>query len=77
MECPDKSIIPPSLQYRDNGFMYFPDQALIPFIKAVDDKVKEVANKKGVQEHGRNIVQVTTDKVRADTSFKTKFKEFC
>ena len=43
-----QSIIPPSLQYRDNGFMYFPDEALIPFIKAVDNKVKEVANKKGV-----------------------------
>lgn len=76
MECPDKSIIPASLQYRDKGFMYFPDQALIPFIKAVDDKVKEVANKKGVQEHGENIVQVTTDKVRADTSFRTTFENF-
>ena len=28
MECLDKSIIPPSLQYRDNGFIYFPDEAL-------------------------------------------------
>ena len=74
MECPDKSVIPASLQYRDKGFMYFPDQVLIPFIKAVDDKVKEVANKKGVQEHGENIVQVTTDKVRADASFKTTFE---
>ena len=77
MECPDKSIIPASLQYRDKGFMYFADQALIPFIKAVDDKVKEVASKKGVQERGENnIVQVTTDKVRADTSFKTTFENF-
>ena len=76
MECSNKSIIPPSLQYRDNGFMYFPDEALIPFIEAVDDKVKEVANKKGVQEHGGNIVQVTTDRVTADTSFKTKFEQF-
>ena len=76
MECPDKSIIPASLQYRDKGFMYFPDQALILFIKAVDDKVKEIANKKRVQEHGENIVQVTTDKVRADTSFKTTFENF-
>lgn len=56
--------------------MYFPDQALIPFIKAVDDKVKQFANKKVIQEHGENIVQVTTDKVRTDTSFKPKFEEF-
>ena len=76
MKCLDKSIIPPSLQYRDNGFMYFPDEALIPFIKAVDDKVKQVANNKGVQEYERNLVQVTTDTVRADASFKTKFEEF-
>ena len=60
VECSNKSIIPPSLQYRDNGFMYCPDEALIPFIKVVDDKVK-VINKKGVQEHGGNIVQVTIE----------------
>jgi hypothetical protein len=47
MECPDKSIIPASLQYRDKGFMYFPDQALIPFIKAVDDK-----GQRGCQQEG-------------------------
>ena len=39
MECKDKSVIPASLQYRDRGFMYFPDQSFIPFIKAVDSKV--------------------------------------
>ena len=41
--------------------MYFPNEDLIPFIKAVDNKVKEVANKKGVQEHGGKIVQVTSE----------------
>ena len=56
--------------------MYCLDQTLIPIIKAVDDKVKEVANKKGVQGHGENLVKVTTDKVGADRSFKTKFEEF-
>ena len=56
--------------------MFCLDQTLIPIIKAVDDKVKEVANKKGVQGHGENLVQVTTDKVRADRSFKTMFEEF-
>ena len=75
MECSDKSIIPPSLQYRDNGFMYFSDEYFIPYIKSVDDKVKQVANNQGVQEHGRNIVQVTTDKVQANSSFRTKFEE--
>ena len=75
MECSDKSIFPPSLQYRDNGFMYFPDEFSIPFIKSVDDKVKQVANNQRVQEHGRNIVQVATDKVQADSSFRTKFEE--
>ena len=24
MQCIDKSVVPPSLQYRDRGFMYFP-----------------------------------------------------
>ena len=76
MQCSNKNNIPPSLQYRDNGFMYFPDEDLIPFIKAVDDKVKRFANNKGVQEHAGNIVQVTTDNVKADMSLKRKFEEF-
>jgi hypothetical protein len=38
MECKDKSVIPASLQYRDRGCMYFPDQS---FIKAVDNKVRQ------------------------------------
>ena len=76
MECSNKSTIPTSLQYRDKGFMYFPDKALIPFIKAVDDKIKQVANNEGVQKHGRNIVQVASEHVKTDTSFKLNFEKF-
>ena len=76
MQCDDKSVVPTSPQYRDGGFMYFPDQALIPFIKAVDNKIKKVANSKGIREHGRNIVDVATELARMDKSLKKLFEEF-
>lgn len=76
MQCDDKSVVPASLQYRDRGFMYFPDQALIPFIKAADNKIKKFANSDGIREHGRNIARVATEQARMDESLKKLFKEF-
>lgn len=49
LECKDKTSIPASLKYRDRGFMYFPDLMFIPFIKAVDNKVRTIANNDGIQ----------------------------
>jgi len=54
----DKSSIPEYLKYRDQGFMYFPHVSFIPFLKAVDDCVKEVVNSKGLEENGSDLVQV-------------------
>ena len=49
----NKSIIPPSLKYRDRGNMYFPSQNTIPFIKAADDLVRQIANNDGMKKHGK------------------------
>lgn len=38
----DKSTLPPALAYRDRGGMYFPDEAFIPFIRSLDDCVREI-----------------------------------
>ena len=54
----DKSTIPAYLQYRDKGFMYFPDIAFIPFFRAVDDCVKKVVNEKGLKENGDELIKV-------------------
>ena len=32
----DKSCIPGYLQYRDRGFLYFPDPVFIPYLREVD-----------------------------------------
>jgi len=56
--------------------MYFPDQALIPFIKAADNKIKKFANSDGIREHGRNIAGTATEQARMDKSLKKLFKEF-
>ena len=74
MECQDKSVIPSSLQYRHQGFMYFPDPALIPFVKAVDDKVRTVANDKGIVRHGKNTVAMASDIIKADKTLPQLFK---
>lgn len=67
MECKDKSAIPASLQYRDRGFMYFPDPSLIPFIKAVDNKVRTIAN---------NIIEIASKSIKEDVSFCEHFVRF-
>ena len=76
MECKDKSIIPSSLQYRDRGFMYFPDPSFIPFIKAVDDKVRSIANSDNnvIKNHGSNIIAVASEIVKADSSLPKLFE---
>lgn len=56
--------------------MYFPDQALLPFIKAVDDKVKQEANSKGVREHTASIVKVVSEHVKSDSTLKDKFERY-
>ena len=74
MECKDKSIIPSSLKYRDRGFMYFPDPSFIPFIKAVDDKVRSIANSDNIKNHGSNIIAVASEIVKADSSLPKLFE---
>ena len=73
MECHNKTVIPPSLQYRDRGFMYFPDPAFITFIKAVDNKVRTIVNDGGIKQHGKNIIAIASDKIRADKTFPGLF----
>ena len=75
MECKDKSVIPASLQYCDRGFMYFPDQSFIPFIKAVDSKVRSIANSDGIKKHGKNIIAVASEGVKQDRSLLEQFKK--
>ena len=60
MQCSDKSTIPASLKYRDRGHMYFPSQNVLPFIKAVDELVRQIANKDGMKKHGKMIIEVAS-----------------
>ena len=57
----DKSHVPALLQYRDRGYMYFPDCPFIPFIKSVDIRVKSVANEDGIKQHGKHIIEIATE----------------
>ncbi len=50
--------MPSYLHYRDRGHMYTPVPAFLPFFRSVDDCVKKVANERGFQENGDQLVKV-------------------
>jgi len=54
----DKSTIPAYLSYCDKGFLYFPDNNLLPFLHNFDDSLKEVVNDEGFCKYGDNLVKV-------------------
>ena len=56
----DKSDVPDYLQYQDRGFMYFPHKVFIPFLQKVDLNLKKVINSTSFNEHGDNLIKVST-----------------
>ena len=58
MKIKDKSSIPGYLQYRDKGYMYFPQSSLIPFFRNFDGVLKEVVNEVGFRKHGDDLIKV-------------------
>ena len=55
--------------------MYFPDRPFLPFIKAVDQTVKSIANEEGIKYHGKHIIEVATQKVRSDDKLRKSFTD--
>ena len=47
----DKTNLPHYLQYRDRGFMYFPDTSFVPFIQSVHEVVRGVVSIDSLEEH--------------------------
>lgn len=58
MKIKDKSSIPGYLQYRDKGYMYFPQSSLIPFFRNFDGVLTEVVNEVGFRKHGDDLIKV-------------------
>lgn len=53
----EKSSMPEYLKYRDRGYMYTPHPTfIIPFIRDVDNCVREVVNPTGFQEHAGDLI---------------------
>lgn len=55
----DKTNIPDYLNYRDRGYMYFPDQVFICFLRDLDSTVKEIVNADGLQKERDNLIKVS------------------
>lgn len=47
----DKTNLPHYLQYRNRGFMYFPDASFVPFIQSVHEVVRGVVSIGSLEEH--------------------------
>ena len=76
MRMTDKSDLPTSLAYRDKGGMYFPDKMLLPFVRSLDNCVRENANKEGFQRYGKNLVKVVSEQVSHNQLLLEQFKDF-
>ena len=59
MNSRSKVNVPSYLQYRDQGYMYFPDPVLIPFLRELDTAVKETVNLEGLHQEGDNLIKVS------------------
>ena len=54
----DKSSIPAYLKYRDRGYMYFPHNRFLPFLRNLDTLIKTVVNDEGFAKHGDELIKV-------------------
>ena len=73
MNTKDKGKVPSYSKYRDEGYMYFPREELVPFLQEVDANVKTVCNDKGFRKHGASFLLETTKFVYGETMLKEKF----
>ena len=58
INCKDKTNVTGYLRYRDQGFMYFPDEVFLPLLREVDSVVKSVVNFDGLKQEGDNLIKV-------------------
>ena len=75
----EKAHIPEYLQYRDEGYMYFPCTELLPFLKAVDIKTKEHTNNESFKELGADLLTTVTVVTQWKTAriYKHCLQELC
>ena len=70
----DKSHIPEELKYRDRGFMYFPSQEFLSFLRGVDNCVMENANDSTFEKYGPEMIDVVVKQLEATQEFQQQFK---
>ena len=71
----DKAVLPESLKYKDEGGLYFPQMCFIPFIRSVDDCVREHANEVSFKRYGSKLVEVASQQLKSNQLLKPKFLE--
>ena len=64
--------LPEYLQYRGEGYMYFHCQELLPFLKALDSRVKEITNDSNFTKQGCSLLSGILEKVENDDGTLTK-----
>ena len=74
IRCRDKAHVPPELQYRDQGFMYFPCEEFLTFLKELDACVLENANQTSLKRYGARLVEIATQQLKANIELEDNFK---
>ena len=70
-----ETIYPAYLQYRDEGYIYFPCPELLPFLKAIDSQVNKIVNHKKFTECGLNLLSNLVEKVEGDDALPSLFMD--
>ena len=73
IQCTDKSHIPQELKYRDRGFMYFPSDDLLPFLRALDGCIMENANASAFKKYGSEMIDVAVKQLESTQELKQTF----
>ena len=69
----EKSHIPDYLKYQDEGFMHFPCEELLPFLKAVDIKTKENVNENMLSQLGSDMLSEIPTSFTTDVELRSLF----
>ena len=69
----DKHHVPDYLQYRDEGYMYFPCVELLLFLKAVDIATKKGINNTSFSQQGSDMLTSIVEKVNGNPNLQSLF----
>ena len=69
----NKSAVPGEFRYWDRGYMHFPCEKFLSFLRELDTCVMENANEHNLRRYGHQVVEVAVKQVEATQELERKF----